>query len=223
MNWGFAHQSANGSFGTTQSAYYGACQFVEAAARCLLMLQSYQPLTYTQAPGEYQPTITVYTPMIHSAALWLTLPAEVTKGQVSIGSSTDRYYLSAATLIESGALSGDASLKTIGWTYVTAALPLQESNGLNPDSGTYNVNDQAIGILYACYCVPYCTDTALLNSLDNMISTGLEWEMQWINPNGAISGTTAPASLSICRAYIAGFTISDEPGFQVMINRIYIF
>lgn len=209
LNWGMAHQSANGSFGTTSDPYFGTVQFIEAAARCTLLLKSYNATKYAS-------NIAAYTSMIEAATGWLTGSLAKTVAQ-NLSHSVADEYAAAACLAESSALTGSAALLADAVPYVDAGLAMQLPSGENPESGAADPNWQGIGVQYAEFYYPYASASAQ-TSLRSMTASAMKWEMPYVNIDGDVNGETAIRSIEY--AFADGASITGQPEFQVVANRI---
>lgn len=220
FNWAWAQQASNGSFPGTVSAFYGTSQFLEEVGHSILLLKSYHPLTYTPDAAFYANVIATYTQKLHAAGDWMTSPTVAAAGWKGDAPYTSRRYLVASALEEVSALSGDAALATAALPYLQDGLSRQLANGENPEQGTYNINYQGQGITYACRYYDLVSNQATLASLKAMITLGLDWEMQWIDPAGNITAISDPYYPSIDLAYESAYPITDIEAFQVESNRI---
>ena len=129
LDWGFAHQSPDGSFSTTSDPYHSTTFFVEAAARATLELKNYHPATYSLDPSVYGATITTYTQNLHAAALWLLTPAAEAWGLPKNAPFTHRRWMLAAALGETGSLTGDGTLTSGALPFAVEGLSLQLGSG----------------------------------------------------------------------------------------------
>ncbi len=134
FDWGWAHQSPDGSFpgtagGSTGQEFHSSSLFVEAAARAALLLKSYSPITYSPDSAYYNSVVARYTANVHAAALWFTNPGVASAGQAYNQPFTHRRYLLAATLGESAALTGDTSLSAAAIPYIQDGLSRQLPSG----------------------------------------------------------------------------------------------
>lgn len=222
LNWGFALQAVDGSFPFTETPFYNVAQFVEAAARATLMLGRYSPVTYSIDRTYYTSLISRYIPSIHLASKWLTRSDVATSAKKSDLPFTNRRWLMAAALSQAAELTGDSTVRAAALPYAKDGIALQWSNGVNPEKGTYDVNNQAVGILYAIRYHPYCTDATVKSSVVKMMDLGLTWEATRVNLVGDVNtGTSQGASYHyILPAFRQGFLITGKQLFQVVAERI---
>jgi hypothetical protein len=222
LNWGFGKQGSDGSFPGTSSAFYNTALFTEAAARVALLLQQYHPVTYTADSTYYTGVVTSYTQKLHAAALWMMQPTVAAAGQKSDLPFTSHRWLTAAALAQMAKLTGDASIAAAAVPYATNGLTLQEANGINPEKGTFDVNYQAQGILYAERYYSLCTSATLQAQILKMIKLGLQWEMTRMDVEGDVNtGTSSGASYpSIKQAFALGYSLTDFQPFEVASARL---
>ncbi len=222
LNWGFAKQAADGSFPGTNSIFYNTSQFVEAAARVALLLKQYNPVTYSKDATFYNGVITSYTQKVHAAARWMIQPTVAAAGQKSDLPYTSHRWLTAAALGQSAQLTGDSTLASAAVPYVTNGLSLQLASGINPEKGTFDVNYQASGILYAERYYPLCTSASLGTQILHMITLGLQWEMTRVSLQGDVNtGTSQGASYpTIMQAFQGGYRLTQYAPFEVIFARI---
>ena len=209
LDWGFNHESANGSFGTTQDAFHSISLFDEAAARTVIMLKNYHPVTYTLDTSYYSSHVSRYTSLLHTSGLYMTTPSVATAGQAGDSPYTHRRYLLAAMLAEIGYISNDSSMTADGLQYARNGIALQITSGtspnkvkfpsgvteyvsmvgVDPELGGYDVEYQMAGLQYLEWYYPYCTDASTRTKLENALQLGLAWEDPWVATDGTISYT----------------------------------
>lgn len=210
FNWGWSRQSSNGSFGTSADLCFGTVQFVEAASRSMLMLKSFNA-------SKYASTISSYSTKIKSACAWLT-GSEAARVQSALSQSVADEYAAAACLAEASAVTGTTALNGDAEPYAETGLSMQLSSGENPEAGAADPNWQGIGVQYAEWYYPYAPK-ALQSSLESMMTSALDWEMGYVDVDGDVSGQ--PAIRSIGYAFSSGASITGQPQFQVVANRIF--
>jgi len=209
FDWGWAHQLSDGSFGTTSSNRFATAQFVEAAARSIIALKSFNPTKYAAK-------ISAYTPKIGLGASWLASDPVHVMGSVKNYVSHD--FGVATCFAEAGALTGSTAFYTDALPYLQQGMSLQMSNGEDPENGAADVNWQGISLLYEEWFLPYCTDATLAAQIKTNLSAGLMWELPFIDANGFYAGQIAPQT--IFNAFAGGATILGNKEFQVIANRI---
>ena len=181
FDWGFAQQSADGSFKGTADPFHSTSFFVQAVAHTLLVLQ--------QSPQseKYADQIAHYTPLVHRAARWMILPEVWKKGIERNEPYTHRRYLVASALGLTGKLTGDQDLINYSRESIKDGLSLQYADGSNPEKGGYDSSYQMVGLVYAQRWVTYFPNDFLTPKVTAMIDKGLAWEQTRMLPTGEIS------------------------------------
>jgi hypothetical protein len=180
LSWGFRQQQPNGSF-NCPDAFHSTSFFVEASAHSMLMLQAsrYGPI--------YQTAIQAMVPMIHSAALWMTLPDVEREGQRRNMPYTHRRYLVAAALGETGILTGDTMLIARSKTYISQGLLLQDSSGYNPEKGGYDCSYHSVGVVYAQRYYDIVAGDDTRPAIYAMLKKAIGWLTTRVRPDGTLN------------------------------------
>jgi hypothetical protein len=163
FDWGFAHQSADGSFACSDR-FHSTAFFVEAAARAALLLKE------SAFAKDYEPWITKATPRLLAAARWLA--KNVDGGMKSDSLYTHRYYLNADAFAFAGLLGGDDSLVALSRRLVKEGAAAQAPEGFNPEKHGFDTSYHAVGLVFA---LRYRAIAGSANVLDPMITKGLAW------------------------------------------------
>ena len=228
LNWGFAHEAANGSFPGTGDAFHSTSMFVEAGARALLLeVQS-------GAPNASQ-LVATYLPKINASAQWLMNPTVAAKGNANDAPYSHRAWLLAAGLGEVAALTGDPATAAAAEAYAVKGLSLQQPDGMNPELGGGDASYQTYGILLAERYLAVCPDAALSSRIRTMIVKGLAWEENFIDANGQISlagSTRTPVEVTwtgtaktidyktIIQAFSVATTLTGDPSYRVVAQQV---
>ena len=221
LDWGFAHEAADGSFPGSGDAFHSTSMFVEAGARALLLeVQSGAP--------EAAALVAQYLPEIDASAHWLMSPGVAVKGNANDAPYTHRRWLLAAALGEVAALTNDPATADAAGAYAQAGLALQTADGMNPEKGGGDVSYQAYGILMAERYRAVRGDDGLRAQIDSMIVAGLNWEERWIDSAGRVSiadSTRTGSELSwsgtlktidyktIVQAFAVATTLTGDPSY----------
>lgn len=181
FDWGFARQSADGSFKGTADPFHSTSFFVQSVAHTLLVIQ--------QSPqaGQYADQVAHYKPLVHNAARWMISPKVWKKGNERNRPYTHRRYLAAAALGLTGKLTDDQDLINYSRKLIMDGLSLQGPDGNNPEKGGYDSSYQMVGLVYAQRWVTYFPNDSLTPRVKAMIDRGLAWEQTRILPTGEIS------------------------------------
>ncbi len=180
FDWGFARQSANGSFQGTGDPFHSTSFFVQAVARTLLAIQ--------QSPqsGKYAKQVAHYKPLLHRAARWMISADVWKKGTKNNKPYTHRRYLVAAALGLTGKLTNDQNLIDYARYSIQDGLSLQRPDGVNPEKGGYDSSYQMVGVVYAQRWLAYFPNDPLAPQVVAMINQALTWEQTKILPTGEI-------------------------------------
>ncbi len=228
LEWGFKKQDRDGSFPGTDDPFHSTSLFVEGASRGLLLLKEYDSDTYGRQ-------IKRYTPRILAAARWLNLPEVMQKGKRYNQKYTHRRYILASALGAAAELTGNNELFEASKAYAEEGIELQQSDGVNPEKGGYDVSYQCLGILEAERFYHSTSDESLKSKLKTMIERGLKWELSKIDANGnlEVEGSTRtekeaahtgkikkPDYKSIIQAFVLGAEITGDRAFHEAAQKI---
>jgi hypothetical protein len=220
LNWGWSHQLANGSFGTTSTPYYSAAQFIEAGARAALALKAYSPVTYTADTAYYASTASTFAQKSNATAAWLTTSTNWPIVVNNAATSTCRNFALAAGLATTGAAAANTALFTYADQSATKGDSMQTSTGMDPEGGVSDINNQALGLTYAARYILNTPADAATSTTATALSKGLEWEMQWVNVDGTVSGVSSPATKTIDTANKLGYGLLGDARFMVVRQRL---
>jgi hypothetical protein len=181
FDWGFARQSADGSFKGTGDPFHSTSFFVQAVARTLLVIQ--------QSPqsSKYAKQVARYKPLLHRAARWMISADVWNKGTKNNQPYTHRRYLVAAALGLTSKLTGDRELLNYARMSIKDGLALQRPDGVNPEKGGYDSSYQMVGVVYAQRWLTYFPNDPLAPKVVAMINQALTWEQTKILPTGEIA------------------------------------
>lgn len=228
LDWGFAQQQPDGSFGNTGDPFHSASLFVEGAARALLLAK--------QSDAKDREALeTRYGAKLVAAARWLMKPDIAVRGQRFNQPYTHRRWLLAAALGEAAELSGDREMAACAERYARDGLALQTEEGIYPEKGGGDVAYQAFGILLACRYYTVCKDAELRLQMVAAIRRGLQWELKSVDAEGRISteGSTRTGKETarsgkpkttnykeITQAFALGAVVTGEAEFRLAAERI---
>jgi hypothetical protein len=197
FNWGFSKQTVDGGFNNcsnctppmqgTGDAFHSTSMFVEAVARCLILIR--------QSPNFdiYQSYFNQIVPKLIQATSWLLQPSVLTIGIKNDMPYTHRRYILAAALAETALLTDDPSLQQQFYsqaaTFAQNGLSLQDPSGFNPEKGGYDSSYNAYGLYQACNYLVVCPDTSLQQQLANMLSKSFTWQLTRMNFDGSTNLT----------------------------------
>jgi hypothetical protein len=179
IDWGFRHQAEDGSFPQTGDAFHSVSMFVEGAARAFISLR--------EAGGSrYADVLTRMTPRLIAAARWLEQPDVERTGRAHDAPYTHRRWILAAALGQTAALAHDTEMASRANKYAEDGLSLQQSDGVNPEKGGYDVSYQAVGVLFGERYFVVCHDNELRSRVERMIERALNWELAMITNDGQV-------------------------------------
>jgi len=219
-NWGWNHQIADGSFGTTSTPYFAPSQFIEAAARSANLLRLYQPVTYTADLAYFNSTASTFATKCNLTGGWLTTATNWPIVQHNCATSTCRQFALAGGLAATAASAGNSALFPYAGQAAQAALAMQGSNGMDPENGLADVNNQALGLVYASRYITNAPAGAIPTQTAAGLALGLNWELSFIQMDGSVTGTTSPATKTIDTALKLGNSILGDPIYIVYRERM---
>ena len=185
LQFGFAHQGADGGFPGVPDAFHSTSYFVESTAYSLLFLREagkrgvrFPPHLLAQAKRLVEP--------LHRAARWLGRRDILARGLATDASLTHRRFLVGSALGLAGIVTRDASLRASGRRVVADGLNHQWRNGVLPEDHQYDSSYQAIAICYAERWLAYNQANPLAPAVATAIGRGLSWEQTRIAKNGRV-------------------------------------
>lgn len=170
LDYGLAHQNADGGFGGPEVFFSGG-QFIEALARAC---------TLDPANGGSR------LAALERAAVWHMSPAVEAVGVPQIRPYTHRRYLFAAGLGMTARLTGDANLRRRAELWARDGIGLQTPEGVNPEAGGFDANYQMIGLLFAMRYLAVCDSPPVRAALRNMARKAYAVELARMNAAGRI-------------------------------------
>jgi hypothetical protein len=181
LGWGFARQGPDGSFTGTGDPVHSTSLFLEAAARSALLLQKSKVPAFEAKAKEL-------TPKILAAARWMAKTDTDPKKRVNaLNPYTHRFFVRAAALGETAALTGDKALADAAAAYAREGLTKQLPDGTNPEKGGFDVSYQMVGLTYAMCYYSVCGDPTLRAGLKTMAGKALASALPKVNPDGTVS------------------------------------
>ncbi len=189
IQWALKHQASDGSWAGTGDAFHSTCLFVEGTANAMIALREYHPVTYSKS---YAATVQEYLPMLQKGSAWLTSPSILSAGLISDASFNHRRYLLGDAVAETAYLAGDEASMANSVQFIKDGLAEQWLNGVDPESGGYDVGYEIVSTMFAQHYLPMTSDPTLTAELLRMISRSLVWECGRVNSAGDIdiSGST---------------------------------
>jgi len=181
LNWGFKLVGPDGGFPGTGDPHHSTSFFLEAASRSWLLLEEAGDLPHLQA-------IAAWKPKIGAIARWMIQPENVEKGRgAALDPYTHRFYVCAAGLAESAAITGDSAVRDYALYHAVDGLGRQEADGTNPEKGGFDVSYQAVGVVFASRYWTLCPEARTKAALAKMIQGALTKELTKIDAQGDVS------------------------------------
>lgn len=228
LDWGFARQSADGSFAATGDPFHSTSFFVEAAARALLLEQEFK----SPAAGQ---RLKHYRSKLAAAAHWMLRPDVLDRGLKNNQPYTHRRWLVAAGWGMAGRVLEDRELVGAAILLAQEGIDLQKPDGVNPEKGGFDVSYQAVGLLMAERYDTVCDDPLLRKSIAGMLARGLNYELTKIDADGDIdlAGSTRVTSetsrsgaaktvdhRAIVASFVYGAKLLKKPEYEQAAERV---
>ena len=180
LQWGFAHQSADGSF-ACPDAFHSTSFFVDAVGQAIIMLRA------SPYAANYAAAVDPMIPHLHTAALWMTHPdviANAFQGPMSEAPYTHRRFLVAAGLGEAALLTHDATLAAAAAASARAGIDMQAPSGYNPEKGGYDSSYHAVGVVFAQRYYTLAAPADLRPALYASVGRAVDWAASRLTSDG---------------------------------------
>lgn len=178
LQWGFDKQNEEGGWDCPDT-YHSASFFIEAAARAARRLRG-SGLT------QYKSTVDAWIPRFDKACTWMNQP-KILNSDPYFHRYTHRSYLAAAAFGQVAALTGEKKFAETARRLASEAIPVQLSNGINPEKEGFDVGYQIAGMNLAMRYYTACDDPALRSDLLNMVRRGVDFELTKMDSQGTIT------------------------------------
>jgi hypothetical protein len=180
IEWAFPKQADNGSFAGSRDIFHTTEIYLEAWARAALILrEGGSPAWATVGP--------VWVPRIAACASWMIAPQNFEPGLENNRPMVHRYWILAAALQASAAVTGDDRFQAVASQLVREGTAAQLENGINPERGGYDVSYQSAGLIKAGRYWAATTDPRCREITRRMLERGLSWLMTKEDGLGNIS------------------------------------
>ena len=125
---------------------------------------------------------------LEAAARWMANADTDPKKRVNaLNPYTHRFFVRAAALGETAALTGDKALAQAAAAYAREGLTKQLPDGTNPEKGGFDVSYQMVGLTYAMCYYSVCGDPTLRAGLKTMAGKALASALPKVNADGTVS------------------------------------
>ena len=177
-------------------------------------------MTYTADLAYFNSTASTFATKCNLTGGWLTTATNWPIVQHNCATSTCRQFALAGGLAATGAAAGNSALFPYAGQAAQAALAMQGSNGMDPENGLADVNNQALGLVYASRYITNAPAGAIPTQTAAGLALGLNWELSFIQMDGSVTGTTSPATKTIDTALKLGNSILGDPIYIVYRERM---
>ena len=180
LKWGFDKQASDGSFPGSMIPYHSTSLYIEACARAALLIRQ-------SGIKGFEADVQALIAHSKMAVGWMLQPAVESQGQKSNAPYCHKHYLVAAALAQTYQLTDNSKIRDKAKKYLIEGLACQEKTGVNPEKDGFDVNYQAVGILFAEEIYALHLFPELAQPLRKMIQRGLDWELSRLKPDGSLN------------------------------------
>ncbi len=182
IEWGFARQSADGSF-PCKDNYLSSSYFVAATAHALWLLD---------ATGHGQPfaaRIQSIRPRLQNAALWLAAARSTPAIAAQMDAYGSRYFVTGYALAATGRLVGDNALASAGEETIRRGISRQHSTGYFYELGGFDASFQAEALVYVLRFFDHAATAEMRRSTEPAIRRALDWLASRVSARGVVQTT----------------------------------
>lgn len=189
LEWGFAQQSADGSF-PCKDNYLGASYFVAATAHSIWLLET------TGFARNYAQRIESIRPKLERAALWLADSSRARAASTQHDKYVSRYLLTGYALGVTARVTGNPALALTGEDMVRTGLSKMHSTGYFPEAGGFDVSFQAEALVYLLRYYDHAATAEARRDIEAPMRRALTWLESRVAANGVVqtAGNTRSGS-----------------------------
>lgn len=189
LEWGFAQQSADGSF-PCKDNYLGAAYFVAATAHSIWLLES------TGYARNYAQRIEAIRARLQRAALWLADGNRSKASAAQYDRYTSRYLLTGYALGATARVTGNPALAAAGEDMMRTGLSKLHASGYFPESAGFDVSFQAEAMVYGLRYYDHAATAEMRREMEAPMRRALGWLQSRVGANGVVqtSGNTRSGS-----------------------------
>jgi hypothetical protein len=182
IEWGFARQSADGSF-PCKDNYLSSSYFVAATAHALWLLE---------ATGHAQPfaaRIQAIRPRLQNAAAWLAASRSTPAISAQLDAYGSRYFVTGYALAATGRLVGDNALASAGEETIRRGISRQHATGYFYELGGFDASFQAEALVYVLRFFDHAATAEMRRSTEPAIRRALDWLASRVSARGIVQTT----------------------------------
>ncbi|MEO7254910.1 MAG: hypothetical protein ABIZ64_11835 [Casimicrobium sp.] len=182
IEWGFARQSADGSF-PCKDNYLSSSYFVSATAHALWLLE---------ATGHGQPfaaRIQSIRPRLHNAATWLADSRNAPAISAKLDAYGSRYFVTGYALAATGRLTGDNALASAGEETIRRGIGRQHASGYFYELGGFDASFQAEALVYLLRFFDHAATADMRRGIEPSIRLALDWLASRVSARGIVQTT----------------------------------
>ena len=182
IEWGFARQSADGSF-PCKDNYLSSSYFVAATAHALWLLE-------TTGHGEpFASRIQSIRPRLQNAAAWLAVAQNTPAISAKLDTYSSRYFVTGYALAATGRLTGDNALASAGEETIRRGIARQHATGYFYELTGFDASFQAEALVYLLRYFDHAATAAMRRSSEPAIRLALDWLASRVSPRGIVQTT----------------------------------
>ena len=182
LEWGFAQQSADGSFPCADN-YLGASYFLAATAHSIWLLET------TGYARNYAQRIEAIRPKLARAALWLADANRAKAASTQFDKYSSRYLLTGYALGVTARVTSNPALALAAEEMVRTGLSKMHASGYFPEAGGFDVSFQAEALVYLLRFYDHAATADMRRDIEPKLRRALGWLESRIATNGVVQAT----------------------------------
>ena len=179
LEWGFAQQSADGSF-PCKDHYLSASYFVAAAAHSFWLLET------TGYARSFAARIDAMRPKLERAALWLADGNNTRAAAAQYDAYSSRYVLTGYALAATGRVVANPALSLAGEAWIKGGIARLDAGGFFPEASGFDVSFQAEALVYLLRYYDHAATNAMRRETESPIRRALAWLESRVTPAGVV-------------------------------------
>ena len=182
LEWGFAQQSADGSFPCADN-YLGASYFVAATAHSIWLLET------TGYARNYAQRIDAIRPKLARAALWLADANRAKAASTQYDKYASRYLLTAYALGAAARVTSNPALALAAEDMAHTGLSKMHASGYFPEAGGFDVSFQAEALVYLLRFYDHAATADMRRDIEPKLRRALGWLESRVATSGVVQAT----------------------------------